>query len=185
MKKKYLIIGAVALWLIFAILKNQPTQTPNQIASVSSVHPTAIPTPKPMTFDEKVKAAAQNNYGRISEVKIDDAVNLDTNAVIPGKKNVNITALMNNAVGSDMAKRDGMRMTTAIIQKLFPIDSNIFSVTITTNMPAVDVYGKNNQEWLQTLIITRDTFNKINFNNFDYLNIPSIADTYSENHAAN
>jgi len=70
-------------------------------------------------------------------------------------------------------------MTTANLTKgIFPLDQSIYDLQITANFPTTDAYGKKQMSELEFIIITRSTFNKISWDNFDYNNIPTIADSY-------
>lgn len=64
-----------------------------------------------------------------------------------------------------------------IVKKL-STDENIDSVTVNAFLPLVDQYGNEAPGKVMTVNLTRETWSKINWNNFNEDNLPNIADFY-------
>jgi hypothetical protein len=153
-----------------AEVTNQPTK------------PQATATPaKPLTLEEKIKQALPESMSDVT-VTTDDAINFKTDADVKGKKDVTIEA---NHTGTYWDTRSTKQATwkeaTDIIKKVFPMDSTIDGIIIINEVPVTTAYGKKQKDMLTTISISRDTYNQIEFNNFDDKNIPTIADKYVEN----
>ncbi|SRR5258708_7450648 len=182
-RTKWIITCVFIFLLIFAGISNN--SNPNKDNSTSSgstpttTTSTPLATPKPpQTLKEKIKA----QLGDGESFVIENAVNIDTNEPLVGKKQITITRnLGDNLFSIDLAKTGAQLRTTQLSQNIFPLDDSIATLQVTTNIPVTDVYGKNKTDELELAIITRDTYNKIQWNNFDYHNIPTIADSYFEN----
>ncbi len=161
--------------------KTVPTSS-KATAIVPSTNPTNTPTPSPkppQTLEEKIKALLSDG----ETVEITNANDIDTNASLPGQKEIDITLNLGDAFWDINAAKSGVWYTTTKLTKaIFPLDNSIYDLQITANMPTTDAYGKKQMSELELILITKATYNKIDWNNFDYHNIPIIADSYFENH---
>jgi len=167
--------------------KTETTTASTEVAAkqetVAPTKPQATPTPaKPMTLEEKIKAALPESMSEV-DVTTDKAIDFSTDADVPGKIDVTIDA---NHTGTywdvKSTKEATWKEATDIIQKVFPMDKTIDGIIIINEVPVTTAYGKKDKNMLTTVSISRDTYSKIDFGNFDYKNIPTIADHYVENH---
>ena len=79
--------------------------------------------------------------------------------------------------------RKGMWMeATDILRELQP-RTDLERVTIFWSFPLIDSYGNSTTETVMKVLFEKETLDKINFERFDWNNIPDIADEYYE-HAA-
>ncbi len=165
--------------LVGALSHNDQSKETNAVSANNVV--TSIPTslPKaPQTLQEKINA--QLNDGQSASIV--DARDIDTNALLPGKKEIDITLNLGEGFWDTNAAKSGVWKTTAeLTQSIFPMDGNIYLLQITANVPTTNAYGKKDMTELELITITRGTYNKISWDNFGYKNIPTIADTYFEN----
>lgn len=167
-----------------AAQKNNPILTEKiSIINTPTTKPMVTPLPtKPLTLEEKIKSILPESMSEVI-IDIEDAQDFQTFASINGMKDITIYA---NHTGTywnvQMMKEATWMEASNIIQKIFPLDSTIHGVIIMNEIPVTTAYGKKDKDALTTISISRDIFNKIEFNNFDYKNIPTIADSYVENH---
>jgi hypothetical protein len=167
-----------------SVQKTQPVQQvtiPQQTTKIIFSSPTPTLTPKPLTLDEKVKQALVGKIENPS-IEIDDAIDPKTFDKIPEKKDITIDYSMGKDFWDlNAAKKSSLKNVVSIIKQIFPIDPIINSVVITAKIPTTDAYGKQKDDVMNVFTISRDTYSKIDFANFDYQNIPVIADTHFEN----
>lgn len=155
-------------------------------SNVQTASPTTQPTPivsplpskAPMTLEDKIKTKLTDG----ESVTVSDAVDIDTNKPILGKRQADITTNLGSGFWNIKSAKTGVQSTAAkLVKDIFPLDDSLYAIQITANVPTTNAYGKSEMSQLVLIIITRDTYNKIQWNNFDYHNLPTIADTYYEN----
>lgn len=61
-----------------------------------------------------------------------------------------------------------------IMQAIFPIDSNIGDIIIWSQLPVKDQYGNAKDDTAIIYSVSRALFSKINWNNFDYHDLPNL-----------
>lgn len=181
---KWIVTGIFALFALISVFsnKNQITEhTP--LASTTDITPTSYPTPTPKQ-PQSIEGKIKGQLGDGESMSIEDAINLDTNQTIPGEKQVDITLdAGNNQWDLNMTKDLVWARVAKLTQGIFPLDKTIYALQVTANIPTTDPYGRTQQTELALITIVRDTYNKIQWSDFDYHNIPTIADTYFENKA--
>jgi hypothetical protein len=151
----------------------EPTVTPTE---------EIMSTPEPLTLEDKIKGALPDSISN-PDVSVDDAIDFNTDADVPGKKDVTITANHNGTYwDTNSTKEATWKEAVVIMQRVFPLDEAIHGIIIMNMVPVTDAYGKSTTDMLTTIDLSRDTYDKIDFKNFDYKNIPVIADKYIENH---
>jgi len=188
---KWTITGIFAFMVLTSGIRNVANPKTTEISQSQTVNssptnppqPSNTPTPaKPLTLEEKIKNVLPDSMSDIS-VMSDKAINFTTKAVIPGKIDIYIDA---NHTGTywdlKRTKLETWDEATNIIQKVFPLDNTINGIIIINKIPVTTAYGKKENVMLTTISVSRDTYNKIDFKNFDSKNIPTIADQYVENH---
>lgn len=81
--------------------------------------------------------------------------------------------------------RDGMWLDAQKVLQNLPmvLSSQVMKITLNPHLKLVDQYGNESVEKVMTIRITRETWEKINWDNFLIENIPKIAETYSEHPA--
>lgn len=136
--------------------------------------------PAPLPLDQAIRKAVtdaigsrtnDDKYPRIADLMIlpDDQVNGASNVVIEVNANENLT---------DHMTAQGMLMdATKIFQAIFP-RGYITKVTLNFDYDMTNAYGQTSHENVMQIILTKDTYKKINWDNFDYNNFPSIADDF-------
>jgi hypothetical protein len=202
-RKKSIIVSLGFLIFFLAISPKVPTESTNTKVQVVStiekatsipmpsntptINDTPVPTEKPkatpteVPLEEKVKAAVTNKI-KNATIEIVDAEDSKTYKKIPGKKDVYIDYEMGDAFWDlNAAKNASYKIATELMPIVFPIDPVIESILVSATIPTKDVYGKSTTDVLNAITLSRNTYVKINFSDFDYHNIPTISDFFSEN----
>ena len=78
-----------------------------------------------------------------------------------------------------------MLMQAADILESLQSRDDIGRVTLFWAFPLVDAYGNTSTETVMKATFYKDTISKINFDNFDYNNIPVICDDFYQHAALN
>jgi hypothetical protein len=103
-------------------------------------------------------------------------------AVAPGGKFITITLNGNDNLTNNMTK-EGLQIDSGkVFQTIFK-NKEVNCVAVFWQLPMVDTYGKKSDDIVMKIKLTRDTFSKINWDNFDFHNYPTIADFYFEHPA--
>jgi len=188
--KKIIVFGILGLLIFIGIAtaissatssKQTPSNTPTpESTATPQATETPTPTPIPLTLEEKMKQVVTSKISNAT-IEIVDAVDNKTFDKIPGKKDVLIDYEMNGTFWDTKGARvASYKNATDLMQAVFPIDPIVASILVTAKVPTKDTYGKSNISVLTAITLSRETYNKINFTDFDYHNIPTIADIYSE-----
>src|SRR5258708_38980540 len=128
-RTKWIITGVFVFLFIFAAISNNlnPNKDDSNNTTSSSTPLTTStpqPTPKPpQTLDEKIKA----QLGDGESFVIENAVNIDTNEPLVGKKQITIIRNLGNDLWDlNMAKTGAWARTARLTQNIFPLDDSIY-----------------------------------------------------------
>lgn len=131
-------------------------------------------TTKPATLEAKIDDAIKNASGVKEDVKVLDNVN--------GGKNIEIALKGKDNLTANMVRTGMLIQANDILEELQPLDE-IAQVCLFWTFPLVDAYGNTRTDTVMKILIKKETLNKINFENFDWNKLPTIADEYHESAA--
>ena len=158
------IIGIIILGLIWSALKpnNLPTQTSNNPSNQPSNNPS-------LTTQQKIEQDVQAIIDPYSSgTEAINFVSYDNNT-----KQTNIFYYTND-YNTELLIQDEQ---TKIYQKLFN-NYNINNISIESDMNFTDSYGQRSEQTAVFSYMSKETANKINWNNFISSNLPTVADGY-------
>ena len=170
-KKKYLIV-VLALGIIGFIVMgtSRPSQTTQTVAKPTTV-----------TLEQKIKNLTDQYVGYSTTVVIKKGQ--DTQGKSTPDKNAIVVTINagENVNGINGQKESGWSNAANVFKLAFSEDKSINEVEVDTNLPTVNAYGKQEITPFQTIVMSRNTYDKIDWNNFDSKNIPIISDLYFDN----
>jgi hypothetical protein len=205
-RRKTAIASAVCfiLFIVFVASGSSPSKSAAPLSTqTASPAPTASPTPAPTPApslttedqaqkDAEAKANAEaeaNNptnivkqavhksfHDKNSYDKSDSILDLTYN---PDNGFMNIRVFANDNLTEKMIKK-GIWMDMTDVLKQLKGNENIKTVAFQIVMPLQDAYGKSSNDNVMKAEFTADTMNKIDFNNFNFDNIPKVANNYWE-----
>ena len=116
-------------------------------------------------------------------VKVVGEENLETFNYVPDNNFALIKFKGSESLSSKMTVK-GMYMDISNVLKGIQKDINV-NVDINVTYPLQDSYGNISEDIVIKATFNNETIKKINFDNFDYNNIPSIADEWWNHQALN
>ena len=125
----------------------------------------------PATLEEAVNAAAESARADVTDLAISDGV-IQIN--IAGGDNL-----------SSRLIRNGMILEGYDIIKALQGRDDFSEIVMRWTFPLVDAYGRSYEDVVMKIDITRETLEKINFDNFVFENLPNIADEYYQHPVLN
>lgn len=136
-----------------------------------------------MTFEEKIVSAivkavnktTNTNKDRIIDVQVND--NLGTEL-----ENDKIVLARLNASDNFSIRKGTLLNSKKVFQELFEVPE-VTEVTLFWYFTLVDKYGNEKDDVILKVSVTCDTASKINWDNFDFNNLPDIAEQYWEHPA--
>jgi hypothetical protein len=152
-------------------------------AKQDTTSPAPAPTKQPTLEDKIIKDINGKLESKTNEGK-KRLVDLIVNDYIDpaGGKFVQITLNANNSMTSSMS-RDGMLQDSQkVFQSIFA-NKEVNCVSLFWQLPMTDAYGKNSDDIVMKIKLDRATYSKINWDNFDFNNYPTIANFYFEHPA--
>lgn len=156
-----------------------PNPAPASVEPAPTDDPAAPETPA--TLEQAVDDAITAANAEKEDVSIYDAASVGESSdgsfvdiYLSGKDN-----LTPNMV------RKGMLLQAADILESLQSRDDIGRVTLFWSFPLVDAYGNTSTETVMKATFYKDTISKINFDNFDYNNIPVICDDFYQHAALN
>lgn len=162
----------------------QKSNTP-PVTTTPTITKAPTVTPKSISLEAKIKAALPDDM-KDADVGVEDAAEIKDGAVtetlLPGEKSVILTEKLGTGFWDVNTAKEGVwQLTMNTIKGVFPTDKSIYSITLIAEAPVTTAYGKSDYTTLEAVTFTRETYNQIDFSGFDYHNIPTIADIYTEN----
>ncbi|SDM90347.1 hypothetical protein SAMN05518871_102524 [Psychrobacillus sp. OK028] len=95
---------------------------------------------------------------------------------------VETIALEVNFESADSLKLSILNSTVKFMKAMKSLDE-VNQATLIVQAPLTDRYGNVKNDDVIVVLISRETLNKINFNNFNAKNLPAVADSYWEHPA--
>ena len=131
---------------------------------------------------EETKSSIEEDL-RKAIVKVVGEENLETFNYVPDNNFALIKFKGSESLSSKMTVK-GMYMDISNVLKGIQKDINV-NVDINVTYPLQDSYGNISEDIVIKATFNNETIKKINFDNFDYNNIPSIADEWWNHQALN
>lgn len=126
-----------------------------------------------------------------STMSIDEKIEKVTNTTLGEERGGQKTFIKSETIGVEANKKvvhinDGsnykygmLENAARVLQNVFKIN-NLQSVTLFIHGSLEDKYGNSKDEEMMKIILSKETANKINWENFDASNFPEVADEYWE-----
>ena len=141
--------------------------------------------------EQKSKSETKDNSQNISPeenlketiIKVIGEENLETFNYVPDNNFALIKFKGSENLSSKMTVK-GMYMDISNILKGIQKDINV-NVDVNVTYPLQDKYGNTSEDIVIKATFNSDTIKKINFDNFDYNDIPSVADEWWNHNALN
>lgn len=135
---------------------------------------------QPVSLEDKVKSAVHKAFGKENDFNKKDSI-LELNY------NKDLGYILVRVYGSDnfssnMIKK-GMWMDVESSLKKLKEEKDIQTIEFNIVFPMEDQYGNSSDDNVMKLSLSRETLDKINWANFDYNNLPNVADEYWEHPA--
>lgn len=135
----------------------------------------------PATLEQAVNDAIESAYAEKSDVRIYDGESVGED--IDGSF-VDIYLVGKDNFSTSMI-RGGMLIQANNILCTLQSRDDIGCISLFWSFPLVDTYGNSSTETVMKVTFYKGTLDKINFENFDYNNIPEICDDYYQHAALN
>ncbi|SNR96392.1 hypothetical protein SAMN05446037_1002116 [Anaerovirgula multivorans] len=137
-----------------------------------------------LTINDIVKNIIVDNLGEQTNMKHDRIIDITIEDLENDNKTIDITLVANENLTTNMTKSTIHKDSVEILEELYNHDE-IEEVTLIWQLPLVDTYGNEETKNVMIVSINKEIANKINWSNFDYNNIPKIANDYWEHPAFN
>lgn len=173
-KRSLGIFGSVFFITFILSAATSPTQptTDNQIADESAQAESITYVTEEGTLDREVETnviVILDDKTSAGDQRVRNIDAYDDTVLIEYNADDNLTVgLVRFGIWSD---------TLEIVQKLSS-NVNINSVTVNAYIPLVDQYGNETPGKVMTVNLTKETWSKINWDNFNTDNLPNVADMY-------
>lgn len=161
-----------------------PTQTPKEKEQVIvPKEPVTQPKPKEpvtikeMSYEEWIKVTVEKEIGEKSNLNIPRIAEIYFYDV--DKSELRLTLIADDNFTTNMIKTGMLSDATDVFRVIFA-DARAKSVIITWLFPVTDQYGNTKMKAFMMITMSRETSNKINWNNFIYEDLPKVADYYYE-----
>ena len=171
-----LVTGALLCTPCFALAAHHPDTSK---ATSSQVKPQ-----KPASLNQIITQNVNNDLGSRNSSQKKRVVSVQVDMYSAGGKSVTITLNGDDNLTNNLTKK-GLQMNSNPVFKSAFKNKEVNCVIVAWQLPLSDPYGKTSDEVVMRIKLTRDTFNKIDWNNFDFQNYPTIADDYFEHPALN
>lgn len=191
---EYIFGGSMILFFIlFGIAsdsKPSPAQAPaaevsqNNNSQAQNAEP-PVPS-KPKTLEERITDAvnaslgSQTNMGKLRVVGVEvdkyNAQMLSDYGYKSGNSIVGLLITINADENLTVNLQKGTMHNEAskIVQAVFPLDQTIGDIIIWSQLPVKNQYGNTKDDTAIVYSIARPLFDKINWSNFDYHNLPTL-----------
>lgn len=135
-------------------------------------------TPKEIIEEKFIQILGEKANMREKRIK---QINIYTYDYINDYQNVDIEYMADENFTSEMIKQ-GMWIDAMEVLEELPsvLSTQVMKLTLNPHLTLIDQYGGESIEKVMTIRITREIWEKINWNNFAMDNIPKIAETYWE-----
>ncbi|QED48171.1 putative periplasmic lipoprotein [Cytobacillus dafuensis] len=129
----------------------------------------------------KVRNIITNNLGARTNIKKDRIVEVEVNdhagTEAEGDKIILITLNGDENLTSEMTVKGLLMNSGVVFQKVFK-NEEVEEVALFWQLPLVNSYANTTDENVIKITLTKDTFNKIEWKNFDYNNFKEVADQF-------
>ena len=136
---------------------------------------------KELTLDEKITQSVDKKLGKKTNMKKKRIVELEVNdhagTEVEGDKIILLTLAGDENLSSKMTIKGMLMESNKAFQEVFKY-KEASEVTLFWQFPMVDSYGKSKDENVIKVSLTRETYEKIEWKNFDYNNYEKIADDF-------
>ncbi|CRK80287.1 hypothetical protein [Neobacillus massiliamazoniensis] len=136
---------------------------------------------KELTLDEKVTQDINKKLGKDTNMKKKRIVELQVNDNLgtdePNDKIVLLTLAGDENLSSKMTVKGMLMKSSDAFKEIFK-NKEVSEATLFWKFPLVDTYGKETDENVIKIQLKKETFDKIEWKNFDYNNFEKIADQY-------
>lgn len=171
-KKWYFWVGIVFLLIAAGFIGESKSQKEKA----------AVEAEKNMPLDKKIEKAVNKKLGeetnhdkkRIVELKVNDHAGTTDNKE---DKIVLLTLMGDEALSKGTAK-DGILFKSSDVFKEVFKNKEVEEVALSWKMTLVDKYGKESDADVSRISLKRDTFEKIEWENFNIDNFESVADDF-------
>lgn len=183
--KRHPILTGIGIFIFLIILVGSGGDDESSTSQESApVVPVAKSTPTvPQTLEEKIEAAVVSSLGaqtnmkkpRIISVEVEDYKPTDTGyTATKNLKGIFIKINSSENLNSNLQKMTLNKEASQVAQAIFPLDENIGDIILWTNLPLKDQYGNISDGLAIVYSIARPLYDKINWTNFDYNDLPPL-----------
>ena len=182
-KKRWILGGIVLLIIFIVILSGGEGEKKSSSEPTSIQYVTEAGTPERVIEEKFIQIlGADTNMGeeRLKQIKV------YTYDYANNYQNVDIEYMADENLTTGMTKT-GMWMDAMEVLEELPtvLNTQVMKITLNPQFKLVDQYGQESIEKVMTIRVTRETWEKINWDNFITDNIPTISETYWEHPAFN
>ncbi|WP_284037479.1 membrane lipoprotein lipid attachment site-containing protein [Neobacillus sp. 114] len=136
---------------------------------------------KELTLEEKITKDIEKKLGKQTNTKkkriVDLTANDNAGTEVEGDKIILLTLAGDENLSNKMTIKGMLMDSSKAFQEVFK-NKDASEVTLFWQFPMVDSYGKSKEENVIKISLTRETFDKVEWQNFDYNNFEKIADQY-------
>ena len=181
----------LVLFIVTALFTNQSSSNVSTV-SASTTTP-KVQSQSNLSSNKKVKhsrpkkhPATQTSLSQFVENVVNQAAP-NNNLTIDGSSFINMEKFANGVIGINAEAQDNIgygMIKTGILIDTSKIMENIFSdpqigtVLLNWHYPETNAYGTQINPLAIQVVLSRQTYNKINWSNFLFNNIPQVADSY-------
>ena len=189
----YIFGGAALLFcMIFGAISDKTLATkqthstqPSQVNSPETQE-TQQPAPTPKTLEEKITDAINTSLGSKTNTDKQRVVGIEINkydskmlSAYKYKKGDSVVGLLleinaDENITVNLQKRTMHHEAAQIAQAIFPLDQTVGDIIIWSRLPVQDKYGNSKDDTAIVYSISRPLFDKINWDNLDYSNLPTL-----------
>ncbi|MBS4171956.1 hypothetical protein [Bacillus sp. FJAT-49736] len=172
----WLIAVIVVLGAIGAVQESNNGNTKAETKQSTTNKQKEKKTTTPKSLEEKIADDINKKLGSKSNTKKKRIVEL----VALGESNdklVNIKLSGDSILTNNFTRQSLLSKSGDVFQSIYK-NKDVSKVTVFWQMPLVDSYGKESDQNVLNITLTRDTYNKIDWKNFNYENYKQIADSY-------
>jgi chemotaxis protein histidine kinase CheA len=139
----------------------------------------AAETPK-VKVEAAAKKSVHKRFGKKSN--LNDKENIIENAFDESTGKITLIVVANENLTSGMTRTGILSDSTNVLEDMKKIPE-VKSVNINVQFTMVDAYGNESLDDILKVVVSRESLDKINFENFNYDNLSTVADEYWEHPA--
>jgi uncharacterized membrane protein len=136
---------------------------------------------KELTIDELVHKAIVDAVGKKTNMDNDRIIDIQVNDHLGTEEDndyIIIAKLFaNENLTANMTRKGILKQSTEVFEPLFSTDG-VTEVVLMWHLTLVDAYGNEKDDTVVKVTLSKETADKINWDNFDYNNYTTIADDY-------